>query len=216
VLTVIVLVCILQIVDDSQTKDLKMTKKILELKAGGFYAMEDGTVEGPAHFLRMNATYPFLVGGLPYTQSGRCADGPRFALVKEAANAAQFTGEGAGDDFSCAEFPRKVPRINDENMGGHIYRPTPGPWAEPTTKAVTRDIERRSLTVSVWCGELGLLVADVAVSQDVRVIAAYFENELGTIAVSESALDRLAVRRQAGFVSLRSSIEARAVEEAFS
>lgn len=126
-----------------------------------------------------------------------------------------FAGEGLVDDFSCAEFPRKVPRINAENVGGHILRPTPGPWSEPCATEPGPVAERRSLTVSVWCGELGLLVADVIVSQDVRVSGAYFENELGTLALGDSALDKLAIKRQTGFVSLRSAVEARAREEAF-
>lgn len=127
----------------------------------------------------------------------------------------RFTGEGVGDDFSCAEFPRKVPRFTPENVGGHILRPTPGPWSEPRATEPEPNAERRSLTVSVWCGELGLLVADVVVSQDVRVSGAYIENELGTIALDDSALDKLAIKRQSGFVSLRSAVEARAREEAF-
>lgn len=123
-----------------------------------------------------------------------------------------FAGEGVGDDFSCAEFPRIVPRINAENDGPHVF--TPGAVI-PLQDASAADAESRSLTVSVWCGDLGLLVAAVVVSGVVSVTSAYLESKQAIAILSDRTLDAFAVKRSTGFVSLREAIEARAREEAF-
>lgn len=126
-----------------------------------------------------------------------------------------FTGEGVGDDFSCAEFPRLVPRINVENAGPHVF--SPGAAIPLQVEPAASTGEPRKLRVSVWCGFAHIL-ADVTVEPGTTMpvtIDAAFVDHRSTHHLTSPTLDRIGVKRASGFASLREAIEARAREEAF-
>jgi len=135
--------------------------------------------------------------GRKFNAEGKSAVAPDFDLIEEATDEVPV--------FAAASAPAERAKA---------------PWTAPGNVVHFPDNkEVRGLCVAVWCGEIGLLVADVEVGAGaegaVKVRKAWLESDAGSIGLSEGFLGSFALKLSRGLVPASDLIAARAREEAW-